>query len=367
VIICADSWLTLIMITLLAATGFTGQLVARELHRLGLPMRLAARNETKLRELAAEVGNPPLIVADVTRPETLGRIFGDTKVLITCAGPFTEMGEPVVAEAARRGVHYLDTTGEQHFIRLVFDRYSQMASERGAALVPAAAFEYALGGAAAALAAKNFQPCDEISVTYALAGFGASRGTKKSILHAISDPGFLYRDGRRVPLRSGAERRRIQTPDGKQLTAVSFAGGEVIQAPAHIETRAVTTLMALGEFASLMMPFGAGLAVLLMHSPFGGLIKNQIDSGSFGPTPTERAQTSFTILCEARRGNDRRTVTAAGRDPYGLTAVVIVALARHLLEKGTENVGAIAPAMVASERLIVAATEESGVEWRDGN
>ena len=354
------------MITLLAATGFTGQLTARELHRLGLPMRLVARNEAKLRELAAQVGHPPIVVADVMRPETLGKAFDDTKVLITCAGPFTEMGESVVAEAARRGVHYLDTTGEQHFIKLVFDRYSQQASARGAALVPAAAFEYSLGDVAAALAAKGFEPCDEITITYLLEGFGTSRGTKKSILHAISDPGFIYRDGKTVPMRSGEARRKVQLPNGRQVTAASFAGGEVIQVPAHVATRAVTTLMAMGELASVLMPVGAGLASLLMHSSFGGLIKRRIDSGSFGPTPEERTRTRFTILCEARRSNDRRIVTVQGADPYGLTAVVITALAKHLLEKGTENVGAISPAMVAGEQLIVAATKENGVSWNAG-
>jgi short subunit dehydrogenase-like uncharacterized protein len=351
------------MITLLAATGFTGQLIARELHRLVLPMRLAARSEAKLRELAAQVGNPPIVIADLTRPETLGAAFDDTKVLITCAGPFTEMGEPVVAEAARRGVHYLDTTGEQHFIKLVFDRYSQTASEHGAALVPGAAFEYALGDAAAVLAARDPGPCDEITIIYDVEGFGTSRGTKKSILHAISDPGFLYRDGKLVPARSGEVRRKVQLPGGRQLTVSSFAGGEVIQVPAHVQTRAVITLMGMGELAPVFLPLGTAVLAALMNSPFGGVIKRQIDSSSFGPTPEDRARTLFTILCEARRDGDSRTVTVQGKDPYGLTAAVIVALAKHLLEKGTENVGAISPAMVAGEQLIVSTTEESGVSW----
>lgn len=358
------SWLMMIMITLLAATGFTGQLIAHELHRLKLPMRLAARNETKLRELAAQVGNPPIVVADVSRPETLGKVFDETKILITCAGPFTELGEPVVAEAARRGVHYLDTTGEQHFIRLVFDRYSTIASEHGAALVPAAAFEYALGDAAAAVAARDFQPCDEISVTYALDGFGTSRGTKKSILQAISSPSFLFQDGKLKQVSPGIGRRTIQLPDGQRMSAIPFGGGEAIQVPAHVETRAVTTLMAMPDLAAMFLPLGAGLAMMLMHSPFGGLVTRQIDSGSFGPSPEDRARSRFTIVCEARRGSEQRTVTVQGKDPYGLTATVIAALARHLSEQGTETFGAISPAMVGGEELIVKATQESGVEWK---
>lgn len=353
------------MITLLAATGYTGQLTARELYRCRLPFRLVGRDQEKLRQLAAQVGNPPVLVADVRRPETLAPAFSETKVLITCAGPFTEMGEPVVAEAARRGVHYLDTTGEQSFIKLVFDRYSQEAAQQGAALVPAAAFEYALADAAATMAARSLQPCDEITITYALEGFGTSRGTKKSILHAISEPGYLFRDGRLVRIRPGEIQRRVTLPDGRQLQASAFAGGEVIQIPAHVETRAVTTLMAMDGMSGLFVTMGLGLVSMVMHSPFSGLLKRGIDSGSFGPAPQERAQTRFNIVCAARRNQEQHKVIVQGCDPYGLTATIIVALAKHLLEKGTENVGAISPAMVAGEQLIVSATEESGVRFRN--
>ncbi len=43
--------------------------------------------------------------------------------VIACAGPFCDHGEPIVAAAAETGTNYIDTTGEQPFIGLVFDRY----------------------------------------------------------------------------------------------------------------------------------------------------------------------------------------------------------------------------------------------------
>ena len=355
------------MITLLAATGFTGRLVARELHRLGLPVRLAGRSRERLQALAAEVGGPPVVVADATRPESLGAAFEGAEVLINCAGPFTDLGEPVVAEAARRGVHYLDTTGEQAFIKLVFDRYGREAEGRGAALVPAAAFEYALADAGAALAAEGIEPCDEVAIVYSIEGFGASRGTKKSVLRVLGGTGYRLHGGALVEARAGDAHREVRLADGRRLFAVPFAGGEVIQVPAHLRTRDVTTFMATSPAASALLPLGAAVIPALLRSPFGRWIERRIEGGSVGPTDEQRAATRFTIHCEARRAAERRQVTIQGRDPYGLTAVVISALARHIHERGPARAGAISPTMVAGPQLIVSATEAIGVSWLKSN
>jgi short subunit dehydrogenase-like uncharacterized protein len=352
------------MITVLAATGFTGRLIAQELQRQKLPTRLAARSAEKLRALVQALGSDvPTIVADVTNPASLPPVFEETRVVINCAGPFTDLGEPVVAEAVRRGVHYLDTTGEQPFIKLVFDRYGQEAKRKGLVLAPATAFEYALSDAAAALAAKDIQPCDEITVTYALSGFGTSRGTKKSILKALTHTGYLYRDDRLVAASPGAERRTVKLPSGKTVTAVSFPGGEVIQVPAHVQTRAVTPLMAMNPKTVRRLGFGLPLLRVVMASPMRHLVLRQIEGGSFGPTPEERAANRFTLVCEARRDQDRRAVIVEGRDGYGLTAVVAVAVAAYLLKGEPRATGAVAPSMIAGPELIVEATRAAGVSW----
>ena len=102
------------MITLFGATGYTGRLVARALARIEIPgqglvddqVRLAGRSPEKLARLAGSLpGSPAWLVADATRPATLPPLFQDSRVLVNCAGPFTDLGEPVVAQAALNGVH----------------------------------------------------------------------------------------------------------------------------------------------------------------------------------------------------------------------------------------------------------------------
>lgn len=352
------------MITVLAATGFTGQLVAREVKRLGLPLRLAARSAEKLNRLAAELGpDVETVVADVKQPETLSAIFQGTRVLINCAGPFTELGEPVVAAAVQAGVHYLDTTGEQAFIKLVFDRYGDVAKQRGIVVAPAAAFEYALSDAAATLASRELEPCDEISIVYAVSGFGATRGTKKSVLRVLTDQGYLYRDGRLIPAAPARERRSVHLPSGKRLTAVSFPGGEVIQVPRHVRTRAVVPLMAFDTATAAVLGIGLPLVCAAMKTPIRHWLLGRIEAGAAGPTDDERKGSRFTLMCEASRGEDRHAVVVQGRDPYGLTATIAVAIASHLLEHGAAQAGALSPAMIAGPELIVESTRAAGVTW----
>ncbi|MCS6803574.1 MAG: saccharopine dehydrogenase NADP-binding domain-containing protein [Acidobacteriota bacterium] len=352
------------MITVLAATGFTGQLVAREVKRLGLPLRLAGRSAEKLSRFAAELGHGvETVVADVKQPETLLPIFEGTGVLINCAGPFTELGEPVVAAAVHHGVHYLDTTGEQAFIKLVFERYSELAKQKGIVVAPATAFEYALSDAAAALAARELEPCDEISIVYAVSGFGASRGTKKSVLRVLTDQGYLYQNGELVPTAPGREQRTVHLPSGRKLTAVSFPGGEAILVPRHVRTQAVIPMMALEATTTALLGIGLPLLRAAMKTPMQRWLLGRIEAGAVGPTDEERKNSRFTVVCEASRGEDRHAVIVQGRDPYGLTATIAVAAASHLLRHGAAETGALSPAMIAGPELIVESTRAAGVTW----
>lgn len=351
------------MITLIGATGFTGTLIAHQLKSLGCSARLAARDPAKLDRLLGDLDvDFETVLVDVSDPSTIPRAFDGSDVVINCAGPFTDLGETVVAEAARRGVHYLDTTGEQDFIRRVFENFDREARSTGAALVPACAFEYALGDAAAELAAEDLQPCDEVEIAYAIQGFGTSRGTRKSIIKAMSTAGFQYRNSNLVQSRSSDIRREVNFPGIGRRTASSFQAGEVIMVPRHVATQNVTTLMVL-PVPPLVAATASFMFSAILRSPLAGPMFRAIERGSFGPSIEERKKSAFTIVATARRGRQSRTATVTGRDPYGLTAVLASHIAL-LLEKGNaENVGAVSPSMVAGREAIIKPASAAGVAW----
>ena len=141
-------------ITIFGASGYTGRIMLAEARRLGLPMRLAGRREARMREAAVAVGmDAPIVVADVDDQASLDRMTDGCSVLVNCCGPFTELGEPVLASAMQAGAHYIDITGDQGFTRRMYERFDGVARRRGVALVCALGFESTLGDMGAALLA----------------------------------------------------------------------------------------------------------------------------------------------------------------------------------------------------------------------
>src|SRR3954451_18259480 len=155
------------VIVLYGPTGYTGRLVTRELVDAGADFVLGGRNAEKLSALSRELGQgAPTRVASVDDDTSLRALLDGADVLINCAGPFTHAGEPVVRAAVEAGVHYIDSTGEQTFIRTVFDRYGAAAESRGVALVPACGFDYVPGDCIARIAARGHEPLDELLLAY---------------------------------------------------------------------------------------------------------------------------------------------------------------------------------------------------------
>ena len=350
------------MITLIGATGFTGQLVARELQRLGTRVRLAGRDISKIERLRSEIdADFETARVDVTDERSLGAALKGAQVVISCAGPFTDVGEAVIRQAVHRGIHYVDTTGEQSFIKLVFERYGKPARDSGVALLPACAFEYALGDAAGALAAEGFETTDEIEIVYAVHGGASSRGTKKSIIRALGQPGFQLRKGKLDSIRTAAMNRTIDIPKLGPRRAYSFPGGEVLMLPKHVKVENITTFMFYPAPRIVVAVF-ALIGPALMRSPLSKWLFSRIDRGEPGPTEEERKRTTFTICCTAQAGKQRRRVTIEGSDPYGLTGVLAASVA-HSLEQSTDSAGAVTASMVVGGSAFRAWTEAAGLRW----
>lgn len=49
--------------------------------------------------------------ASIDNRESMYSLVSQAKVVIACAGPFTEVGTPVVEACVKMGTHYVDITG----------------------------------------------------------------------------------------------------------------------------------------------------------------------------------------------------------------------------------------------------------------
>jgi short subunit dehydrogenase-like uncharacterized protein len=352
-------------IAVYGATGYTGNLVARELRRRGIDFLIAGRNRAKLEALSAQLGGARSRVASLDDAAALREMLESCAAVIGCAGPFTLHGEPLVSAAAEVGTHYIDTTGEQGFMKMVFDRYGERAAQSGAALLPAMGFDYAPGDLLAARTAEGMGPLDEIVIAYCVRGFRATRGTALSTIEILSGGDLVWHGGgwRRGPSSADGGRWRFPEPIGEQRT-LRYPAGEQITVPRHLETEQVRTLLsgmmvppALGPILSLTMP----LLGLTLRTPLRDAAEALIRRLPEGPDEASRAKTRFLISCEARAGSRARRGAVTGGDPYGLTAAITVEAALRCTQPSFERSGALAPAQAFEPQAFLDSLSEFGV------
>lgn len=353
------------------ATGYTGRLVAAELRDRGVDAILCGRSGGKLRRLASDLGvDWPVRAAAVDDPAALRRALSGADVVVSCAGPFTFYGAPVIEAALEVGAHYVDTTGEQPYIRRVYEHLDAPARRAGCAVIPAVGFDYLPGDLVAALAARGHGPLDELAIAYAVRGFGMSRGTLRSGLEMMGGDDVDYVDGRWRPGPRFAplETFAFPAPIGEE-PVVRYPGGEIVTVPRHVETRDVRYRWTASTFAphpalSRAMPFAMPVLRALLSTPLRDLAESQIDRLPEGPTEEARRAARWTIVAEARRDGDvLGRAVASGPDMYGLTAVIAVHAAELLAAENFDGAGALAPAQAFDAEAFLRYLEPHGVTF----
>ena len=357
-------------IALYGATGYTGRLTAAELRAAKADFVLAGRNREKLEALAEELGGEiPVRPASLDDPESLRVLLADCSAVIDCAGPFLVHGEPVLKAAVETGTHYLDTTGEQAYMRMAFEDYGLRAESAGVAVIPAMGFDYVPGDMIAALTAEGMGELDEVSLAYAVQGFRATRGTMLSTLEILRGDDVEWRKLQWLPADRGLGRGNFDFPEpvGRQRM-VRYPAGEQVTIPRHVPTRRVRTSMSAGTIAPsamgpvlplLMRPTG-----LALRTPLKRALDAVIGRLPEGPSDEDRSAVRFTIVCDVTRGRSRRRGIVRGSDVYGLTAASIVHGALIAARGEVSRVGALAPAQAFEPTSFLEALARFDVGWR---
>ena len=352
-------------IAVYGSTGFTGGLIARELRRLGADFLIAGRDRGKLEALSGELGGVPFRAVSLDGAAGLREMLEECSVVAACAGPFSLHGEPLVEAAVETGTHYLDTTGEQGFMRMVFDRYGRQAEEKGVALVSGMGFDYVPGDLIAALTADGMGPLEEIIVAYCVHGFAPTHGTALSGLEIMRGGDVVWTDGdwREAPRSANGGRWHFPDPIGEQRM-LRYPAGEQITVPRHVETTRVRTLLNGMVVPPRLMPLAAASSPLLglaMRTPLRKLAGAAIRRLPATPSEKSRKAARFTISCEARSEAGARRGTVRGSDVYGLTAVSVAHGALLLADPTYDRAGALAPAQAFDPTSFFAALADFGV------
>ncbi len=328
-------------LAVLGATGYTGRLVLEEARRAGLPLRLVGRRREALDALA-EPGEETR-VADARDEASLRAAFAEAAVVVSCAGPFLELGFAPVSAAVAAGAHYLDTSAEQEFVRGVHEKFGAAARAAGVVVIPAFGFDYAPGDLAARLAAEQVDgELDELVVAYDARQVGTSKGTRSTMAALMEQAQVAWQDGRLVPSRFGATTRRVRFPSGEK-TVVEWAGTEPITVPRHTAVRNVRSDLRAPAVAASTGRLGGLLAPL---------VRLTTRVGPDGPGEVRRRKARFTVVAEARGPGGAGHAVLTGTDVYALTALLLVRGAQALIADEARAAGVLAPAEAFDARTL---------------
>jgi short subunit dehydrogenase-like uncharacterized protein len=362
-------------IVLFGATGYTGELTARELAGRGERPVLAARNEARVRALAEELGGLDWAVADVERPASIRALVERGDVLVSTVGPFARWGEPAVTAAIDAGAHYLDSTGETPFIRAIFERHGPRAAAAGSVLLTAMGYDWVPGNLAGALALRDAVPeAVGVAIGYftsggAMSGSAMSGGTRASAAGVMLEPSFAWRGGRLVTERGGA-RGRSFVVDGSARKALSAGSSEHFALPrSYPALREVDVYLGwFGGASDAVRAFSAGASLVTrvpgVRGALSEVIGRAVRGSTGGPDAAARAGSGSMVVAEARDAGGRvlRSARVAGVNGYDFTAGMLAWGAHAVAAGRVRGTGALGPVEAFGLDALCDGCRSAGIE-----
>ncbi|ASR35733.1 saccharopine dehydrogenase [Prauserella marina] len=340
-------------IAVYGASGYQARLVLTELSRRNIDVVLAGRDADRLGKAAAATGllMSPRRVADLGDHDALVASLAGCDAVVNCAGPFTATGHTVVRAAIAAGCHYVDTAGEQFYLKTIFDTFAAKAEHAGVTIVPATNDGCLPCDLIAHLMAEEVPSLDEITVSHLITGGGApSRGSLRSALRTVDSlvsGGLTYERGEwhtGIPARRGSV-VFPGVPEPVDMAQLPLA--EVVTIPRHVRANRVESLVEASFSARLSAP----------------LTTTTIDALPEGPTDEERRAQRFSYLVDATTpGGHVVRGLVQGTDTYGTTAIIAVEAARRLAAHGAEP-GVLAPAQAYDAAGFLGFLTGHGLHW----
>ncbi len=328
------------------AYGHTGRFVVTELLRRGMTPVLSGRNPARLEHMASQFPRLQARPATVDDGHSLQDAVRGTALVVNCAGPFLDTAVLVAAAAVRAGAHYLDITAEQAAVQQVYRAAVQLGWHAGVAVIPAMAFYGGLADLLATAAVTGWDTVDEITVAYGVDRWWPTEGTRNTGRRNTATR-LVVDGGRLIPAPSPAPPRdwEFPRPLGHQRVAGSpFT--EIITMARHLPATRIATYLTTVALDDIRNP----------ATPAPGAVD---EAG--------RSAQQFVVDVVVRRGGQQRRVSAAGRDFYAVTAPLVAAAARRLIDGRANVPGAAAPgeAFDAADFLDTLGPGHLTIHWED--
>jgi short subunit dehydrogenase-like uncharacterized protein len=341
------------------ASGYTGELIAREAVRRGMQPILAGRSPEAIGRLAADLNCPSQSFALESANQTAAHLAG-VRVVLNCAGPFSATAGPMIEACLAAKVNYLDITGEIDVIEATA-RLHERAVAAGIAIMPAVGFDVVPSDCLAAMLAAALPSATHLQLAFT--GGRISRGTAKTLLEILPQGGRVRIDGQiaRVPI--AWKTLEVPFPKRKRWT-VTVPWGDVSSAfhSTGIPNIEVYVAMPLAQIRRMRRM--KWLLPLLKLAPVRWLVRRMIESRITGPSAAEREGQHSSLWGRASDTTGRAVgATLVVPSGYTLTALTALASAECVLA-GNAPTGFSTPSRAFGKEFILS-IPGTELEWND--
>ena len=314
------------------AYGYTGRLVVSEARAAGLRPVLAGRDASAL----AAVAGPHGLDHRATSLDDQGGLdtaLEGARVVLHCAGPFVQTSRAMVDACLRRGVHYLDVTGELAVFEAIAARDAE-ARACGVTLLPGVGFDVVPSDCLAAHLARRLPGATHLALAFRSSG-GVSRGTATTVALNAGSGGAVRRDGRIVNVPAAWRTRRIDFGDGESSLAATIPWGDVSTAWHSTRIPNVEVYLAMTPAMRRAVLLSRWTGWLLSSGAVRGWLVRRARARKPGPSDARRARGESRFWGEVRDAEGRMAVSRlVAPEGYTLTARTAIASALRVLAGG---------------------------------
>jgi len=359
------------------ASGYTGMLIMDWLIDQQIPFTAVARNAGRVQEMMAqrvvrlESATYEIIEAE-HNVESLTKAFKGAKVVCNTVGPFVNFGLTTVEAALKAGCHYIDTTGEQSYIREVREKFGELYRQAGLLVSPSIAYMYTFSEIAAELALET-PGIDAIETAAICRGprggaSGVTVGSTASIFEMYRQEACYLWEKKLVPHAFGASFNIVDPNFFQPVFALPWTGTSL---PVYFEhdARVRSCISSVGFYDNDVMKMVHAIGAKwdaeyknLPKAQQDAVIKGIVDSTTPSMPARERTTTQRTLDFAIGRGQlGAVRATVHGITSYISTGAVQTAAVMKLIDGETSKVGFASASKAFGHRYLLGFLEQRGL------
>lgn len=364
-------------VVIYGASGYTGMLIMDWLIDQNIPFKAVGRDAARIKQMMEErvvrLESAKYEIVEVEHDvDTLAKAFEGAKIVCNTVGPFSKFGLTTVEAALKAGCHYIDSTGEQSYVREARDRFGDLYGQAGLVLSPSVAYMFTPVEIAAELALET--PGVDVLETATIARgprtgeSGVTVASTNTIFEMFRLPAYYLWDNELVPY-APTDSFNISAPDYLQPVFGLPWNGTTLPVYYQHDARVRTCQSAVGFYDTDVMKTVHALAQQwdaeykdLPAEEQDAMLQNMAASTTPGMPPRERTTLQRSTDFAIGRGQLATVrATVHGLAPYITTGALQTAAVMKLMENDFAKPGFTSACKAFGHRYLLGFLEQRGL------